>query len=51
MEKIGDMLSAEQYYKLYVKAFGRLEDISRLADETMQELEELQMKMGDESRN
>ncbi len=42
------MLTAEQYYELYTKAFVKLADISALADQAMQELEELQLKMGDE---
>lgn len=41
-------LTAEQYRQLYLRAFARLEDITRMAEETMQELEELYLRMGDE---
>jgi len=40
-------LTAEQYHKLYCRAFARLEDICRQAEQAMQELEELQLEMGD----
>ena len=40
-------LTAEQYHQLYLRAFARLEDIARMAEEAMQELEELQLRMGD----
>ncbi len=40
-------LTAEQYHKLYCRAFARLEDICRQAEQAMQELEELQLQMGD----
>lgn len=43
MEKKDCMLTAEQYNELYCKAFARLDDVVRL----MQELEELQLAMGD----
>ena len=41
------MLTAEQYNELYCKAFARLDDVVRLAERVMQELEELQLAMGD----
>ncbi|MEY8402206.1 hypothetical protein AALA54_02535 [Oscillospiraceae bacterium 44-34] len=41
------MLTAEQYHVLYLRAFARLEDISRQAERAMEELEELQLRMGD----
>lgn len=41
-------LTAEQYHKLYCRAFARLEDIACQAEQAMQELEELQLSMGDE---
>lgn len=42
-------LTAEQYHKLYCRAFARLEDIARQAEQAMLELEELQLAMGDQS--
>ena len=42
-------LTAEQYYQLYCRAFARLEDICRQAEQAMQELEELQLTMGDKT--
>jgi len=48
MENTEDTLTAEQYHELYRKAFIRLADISAMAEQAMQELEELQLKMGDE---
>ena len=42
-----EMLTAEQYHELYVKAFARLADISEQAQTAMAELEELMLKMGD----
>lgn len=42
-------LTEEQYHELYCHAFGRLEDICRQAEQAMQELEELQLQMGDKS--
>ena len=42
------MLTAQQYYKLYCKAFAQLDEISRLAERAMQELEELQLSMAEE---
>ena len=42
-------LTAEQYHQLYCRAFARLEDICRQAEQAMQELEELQLTMGDKS--
>lgn len=47
MEKNNYMLTAEQYNELYCKAFARLDDVVRLAERAMQELEELQLAMGD----
>ncbi len=43
-----EKLTAEQYHQLYLRAFARLEDIARMAEEAMQELEELQLRMGDD---
>ena len=40
-------LTAEQYHQLYCRAFARLEDICCQAEQAMQELEELQLSMGD----
>ena len=40
-------LTAEQYNHLYCLAFARLDDIARQAERAMQELEELQLAMGD----
>lgn len=40
-------LTAEQYHQLYCRAFARLEDLCRQAEQAMQELEELQLAMGD----
>lgn len=47
MENKEKTLSAEQYHQLYTKAFGKLEDITRLAEQAMRDLEELQLAMGD----
>lgn len=47
MDTNKNILTAEQYHTLYVRAFSRLEDIARQAEEAMQELEELQLQMGD----
>ena len=47
MEENNCMLTAEQYNELYCKAFARLDDVVRLAERAMQELEELQLAMGD----
>lgn len=41
------ILTPEQYHALYLRAFARLEDISRQAEQAMGELEELQLSMGD----
>ena len=41
-------LTAEQYRQLYCRAFARLEDICAQAEQAMQELEELQLSMGDQ---
>ena len=42
-------LTAEQYHDLYCRAFARLADICAQAEQAMQELEELQLQMGDKS--
>lgn len=44
------MLTAAQYHKLYCRAFARLEDISRQAEQAMRELEEMQLAMAEEPR-
>ena len=41
------MLTAEEYYKLYRKAFARLDELATLAENAMKELEELHLQMGD----
>ena len=40
-------LTAKQYNELYCKAFARLDEISHMAERAMEELEELQLSMGD----
>ena len=40
-------LTAKQYNELYCKAFARLDEIGRMAERAMEELEELQLSMGD----
>ena len=47
MENEEKTLTAEQYSELYRRAFGKLADISALAEQAMLELEELQLSMGD----
>lgn len=47
MENRDGMLTAEQYNQPYCRAFARLDDVVRLAERAMQELEELQLAMGD----
>ena len=47
MERKDHMLTAEQYNELYCKAFARLDDVVRLAQQAMEELETLQLAMGD----
>lgn len=47
MENKENVLTAEQYHTLYLRAFSRLEDISRQTEQAMRELEELQLSMGD----
>ncbi len=47
MENKKNELTAEQYHQLYIKAFAKLADISALAEQAMQDLEELQLTMGD----
>ena len=42
------LLTAQQYRQLYCRAFARLEDIARQAEQAMKELEELQLAMGDQ---
>lgn len=44
------MLTAEQYNELYCKAFARLDDVVRLAERAMAELEELQLAMAERPR-
>lgn len=41
-------LTAQQYNMLYCKAFARLDELCTMAEQAMQELEELQLTMGDE---
>ena len=48
MEHEAYMLNARQYYELYCKAFACLDTICALAEETMRELEELQLSMAEE---
>ena len=48
MDKEEYMLAAQQYNELYCKAFARLDEICRLAEETMKELEALQLSMAEE---
>lgn len=48
MENEEYMLAARQYNELYCKAFARLDEISRMAEEAMKELEELQLSMAEE---
>lgn len=47
MENKENVLTTEQYHALYLRAFSRLEDISRQTEQAMLELEELQMSLGD----
>lgn len=47
MENNEKTLTAEQYAELYRRAFGKLADISDLAEKAMRDLEELQLTMGD----
>lgn len=47
MEDNKYLLTARQYNDLYCRAFSRLEDIARAAEQAMKELEELQLSMGD----
>ena len=42
------LLTAQEYHQLYCRAFARLEDIARQAEQAMKELEELQLAMGDQ---
>lgn len=42
-----DKLTVQQYHDLYLKAFGKLADISEQAEQAMKELEELQLSMGE----
>ena len=41
------MLTAKEYYTLYCKAFSQLDKIATMAEKALQDLEELQLKMGD----
>ena len=47
MENKEIVLATEQYHALYLRAFSRLEDISRRTEQAMRELEEPQLSMGD----
>lgn len=47
MENEEKILTAEQYSELYRRAFGKLADISELAEQAMRDMEELQLTMGD----
>lgn len=47
METKEKSLTTEQYHTLYIRAFSRLEDIARQTEQAMQELEELQLEMGE----
>lgn len=47
MENKENDLTTEQYHDLYLRAFSRLEDLARQAERAMEELEELQLSMGD----
>ena len=47
MERKDHMLTAEQYNELYCKAFARLDDVVRLAERAMAELEALQLAMAE----
>ena len=40
-------LTAKQYNELYCKAFARLDEIGRMAERAMEELEEPRLSMGD----
>lgn len=43
-------LTAEEYNKLYCQAFARLDEIASMAEQALQELEELQLSMCDRAR-
>ena len=43
------MLTAQQYNELYCRAFARLDDVVRLAEQAMGELEELQLSMAEQA--
>lgn len=47
MKNNNNVLTTEQYHELYTKAFAKLADISDQVEEAMQELEKLQLAMGD----
>lgn len=47
MENKEKTLTAGQYSELYRRAFGKLADLSDLAERAVLELEELQLSMGD----
>lgn len=42
-----NMLTAEQYNALYCRAFAKLDEICSQAERAMEELEQLQLSMGD----
>lgn len=48
MDKEEYMLAARQYNELYCKAFARLDEISRMAEQAMRDLEALQLSMAEE---
>lgn len=43
------LLTAQQYNQLYCKAFAKLDDVVRLAEQAMGELEELQLSMAEQT--
>ena len=46
MEDTADRLTVEQYYVLYRRALDHLEDVARLTERAIQDLEELQSVIG-----
>lgn len=49
MENSQHLLTAQQYNQLYCKAFAKLDDLARLAEQAMAELEELQLTMAEKA--
>ncbi len=47
MDNQTHLLTAQQYNLLYCRAFARLDDISRQAEQAMKELEELQLALAE----